>query len=229
LGFAKHQKKKKINPSSSKMAKLFQHFFRLMVQYPFVFMIVWPILCIVVIALGWTVTGDIVNDNIAQQWIPQRGSYANDVAYGVAVQGDRGLGATTIAVMAIARPDRTGDGSSADGLSSSSTNNLFTANRLAQIRARMEAAETVQVSSTPPLGSVWLGRAHCLDILILEISQALVPFPPISTTGWALDFVQERNVRVGRYLFERGGVSVPVALCTTVTARLLSRSALVHG
>jgi hypothetical protein len=137
------------------MAKLLQHFFRLMVQYPFVFMIVWPILCIVVIALGWTITGDIVNDNVAQQWIPQRGSYADDLAYGLAASGgdDRGLGATTIAAMAIARHHRRGDGSAADG-SSSSTNNLFTANRLAQIRARMEAAETVQVSSTPPLGSV---------------------------------------------------------------------------
>lgn len=95
-----------------------------------IFMTVWPIICSIVIALGWITVSDIVNDNVAQQWIPQRGAYAKNLQYGQDVgTWNNGLGATTIAGMAIAR----------DG------GNLFTAKRLELIRARMEAAERVEV------------------------------------------------------------------------------------
>jgi hypothetical protein len=117
-----------------------QDLFRLTVQYPWPFMLFWPIVCGILIALGWTITGDVVNDNVADQWIPKRGHYAADLAYGLSVQGKKdgaGLGATTLAAMAIGRD--------------SNDPNLLTPTRLEQIRARMEAAETVEVRLMKPL------------------------------------------------------------------------------
>jgi hypothetical protein len=122
-----------------------QDLFRLTVQYPWPFMLFWPIVCGILIALGWTMTGDVVNDNVADQWIPKRGDYAADVSYGLSVLGknqDGGLGATTMAAMAIGRD--------------SDNPNLLTPTRLEQIRARMEAAETVEVRvEASTLTSVW--------------------------------------------------------------------------
>lgn len=103
--------------------------FHWMAARPLFFMLLWPSLCILIIALGWGTTENLVEDNVSEQWIPTRGVYAANQRYARSVSGDGGLGATTLAAMAIAR----------DG------GNLFTAERLETIRARMERAETIEV------------------------------------------------------------------------------------
>lgn len=109
--------------------------FRWMAARPLVFMLLWPSLCILVIILGWGTTDNIIEDNVSEQWVPTKGDYAQNLQYAKSVSGDYGLGASTIAAMAIAR----------DG------GNLFTAKRLEMIRARMERAETITVRAEPLL------------------------------------------------------------------------------
>ena len=110
------------------MAQLFHW----MAARPCIFMLFWPALCIAVIVWGWTQTGERVEDQVSAQWIPTRGAFAQAKAYGAEVL-DQGFGATTFAAMAIAR----------DG------GNLYTEDRLNELRDRMQVTERVTVRIIP--------------------------------------------------------------------------------
>ena len=98
---------------------LFHH----MTLHPWAYILFWPTAFALLIGFGWT-RDDIIEDEVGQIWIPQRGAYATDLAYAKSV--DRlGFGASSLAAMAIARDK----------------GNLFTADRLEEIRARMEEME----------------------------------------------------------------------------------------
>ena len=103
--------------------KLFHH----MALHPLPYVIFWPVLFVLLIAFGWS-RDDIIEDDVSKIWIPQSGAYAADVAYARSLKRED-LGATSFAAMAIAR----------DG------GNLFTADRLETIRARMEETERFSV------------------------------------------------------------------------------------
>jgi hypothetical protein len=121
-------------PDIYNIIMVLQFLFRWMAKYPWPFMTIWPAICCIFIGLAWGTIDDIVNDNVAQQWIPQRGAYATNLKYGKRVgTSNNGLGASTISAMAIARDDN---------------NNLLTASRLEQIRARMERVEEIYVRIT---------------------------------------------------------------------------------
>ena len=98
---------------------LFNH----MAMHPRPYMLFWPTVFALLIGFGWT-RDDIIEDEVERIWIPQSDSYAADVAYAKTLDRD-GAGASSFAAMAIAR----------DG------GNLFTADRLEEIRARMEETE----------------------------------------------------------------------------------------
>jgi hypothetical protein len=110
-------------PESVNGTKLFHH----MALHPWPYMIFWPVLFCLLIGFGWT-RDDIIEDDVAKIWIPQSGAYAADVAYARSLGSDA-FEATSFAAMAIAR----------DG------GNLFAADRLETIRARMEQTERSSV------------------------------------------------------------------------------------
>jgi len=94
-----------------------------MVKMPWPYLAIMPLAYILLIYFGWT-QDDYVESNVSEIWIPRSGSYAQDNKY-AARFGKVDLGTSSIAAMAISR----------DG------GNIFTPDRLEEIRARMEAAE----------------------------------------------------------------------------------------
>lgn len=113
---------------------LFHH----MTLHPWAYILFLPSVFALLIGFGWT-RDDIIEDEVGEIWIPQRGAYASDLAYAKSV--DRlGFGASSLAAMAIARDK----------------GNLFTADRLEEIRARMEEMERTFVRR------VWIGHGSSL-------------------------------------------------------------------
>lgn len=102
--------------------------FNLMATHPAFFLIAFPLACAVLIGVGWTRDG-IIEDQVTNIWIPTRGEFAQDLEYAAELGAAESLGSASFAAMAISR----------DG------GNLFTANRLEEIRARMEQTEATTV------------------------------------------------------------------------------------
>jgi hypothetical protein len=109
-----------------KKAWLFHH----MAIMPWPYLIILPAVFVVLIGVGWT-QDSYIEEEVAKIWIPTRGSYAKNIAYAESL-GEGDLATTNFAAMAIAR----------DG------GNLFTEERLEEIRQRMEKAESTTVSSS---------------------------------------------------------------------------------
>lgn len=103
-------------------------FFRFMLKCPLPFLIICPIVFAFLIGFGWSVD-DRVEDKVANIWIPQDGDYAKDQEYAKSYGADD-LGASTFAALSISRDNA----------------NIMTADRLEEIRARMEATENTTVS-----------------------------------------------------------------------------------
>lgn len=103
--------------------------FHLMASNPWPWLIVMPAIYIALIGSGWS-RDDYIEEEVSRIWIPTDGNYYQDQQY--ANSFDRNdLGRTGFAAMAIAR----------DG------GNLFTKERLEEIRARMEKTEASTVRS----------------------------------------------------------------------------------
>jgi hypothetical protein len=113
-------------PAPPKKAWLFHH----MAIMPWPYLFILPAVFVVLIGVGWT-QDNYIEEEVAKIWIPTRGSYAKNVEYAESL-GEGDLAATSFAAMAIAR----------DG------GNLFTEERLQEIRQRMEKAEGTTVSSS---------------------------------------------------------------------------------
>lgn len=107
--------------------------FNLMATHPTLFLIAFPLVCAVMIGWGWTRDG-IIEDQVTNIWIPTKGEFAQDLQYAQDLGAAESLGAASFAAMAISR----------DG------GNLFTTDRLEEIRARMEQTEatTVRIAFT---------------------------------------------------------------------------------
>ena len=103
-------------------------FYRLITRHPIPFTIILPAILIILLAIGWT-QDDIVEEEVNEIWIRKSGSYYEDKEYADSVRGltsTKGRsGTSNFAAMAVAR----------DG------GNMFTANRLEEIRKRMETVE----------------------------------------------------------------------------------------
>jgi hypothetical protein len=107
-----------------KKAWLFHH----MAVMPWPYLFILPAVFVVMIGLGWS-QDDYIEDKVSKIWIATKGGYAKNAEYAESL-GEGDLGATYFAAMAIAR----------DG------GNLFTEERLEEIRQRMEKAESTTVS-----------------------------------------------------------------------------------
>jgi hypothetical protein len=103
-------------------------FFLFMARMPVPFMLILPVVFCFLLGFGWT-TDDKIEQEVADLWIAEDGSYAKDLDYATSI-GVEDLGATSYAALAISR----------DG------GNMLTAERLALVRDRMEAAEGTKVS-----------------------------------------------------------------------------------
>ena len=153
--------------------RLFHH----MALHPWPYMIFWPVLFCLLIGFGWT-RDDIIEDDVANIWIPQSGAYAADVDYARSL-GRANLGATSFAAMAIAR----------DG------GNLFAADRLETIRARMEQTERSSVRSIfISLAVVHCRRRRCYDAHFLKT---------IECTSFFTGRLQWHDLLLGRHLREQ--------------------------
>lgn len=108
--------------------------FALMVKRPWPFIVVIPVILIVFTAVGWT-RDDIIEDYVYNIWTPTRTEFSRDKAYARSLDKAESL-TSTFAAMAVAR----------DG------GNLFTADRLEAIRARMEKVEATTVSDEQAIG-----------------------------------------------------------------------------
>jgi hypothetical protein len=103
-------------------------FFLFMARMPLPFMVILPVVFAFLLGFGWS-TNDKIEQEVAELWIAEDGSYADDLNYASSVGVDD-LGATSYAALAISR----------DG------GNMLTAERLALVRERMESAEGTEVS-----------------------------------------------------------------------------------
>lgn len=106
-------------------------------------MVFLPIILAVLIAVGWT-RDDYVEEEVKNIWIATDGDYHKDTNY-ADQYGKDNLGRTSFAAMAISR----------DG------ENLFTASRLEEIRARMESTEDTTVRLTVIDQRASLGYRSC--------------------------------------------------------------------
>jgi hypothetical protein len=95
---------------------------------PWPYMLVLPIVFVFLIGFGWSIE-DKIEDNVANIWIPESGEHAKDLEYAKELGMDE-FSLSSFAAMAIAR----------DG------GNLFTVERLEEIRSRMEKTEGTTVS-----------------------------------------------------------------------------------
>jgi hypothetical protein len=102
--------------------------FHNMAMMPLPYLIILPAIFVVLIGVGWT-QDNYIEEEVAKIWIPTSGDYAKNIAYAESL-GEGDLATTNFAAMAIAR----------DG------GNLFTEERLQEIRARMEKTESTTVS-----------------------------------------------------------------------------------
>ena len=98
-----------------------------MLKHPLPFLIVVPIAFAFLIGFGWSVE-DRVEDKVANIWIPEDGDYAKDQRYAKSYGADD-LGASTFAALSVSRDNQS----------------IMTADRLEEIRARMEATENTTV------------------------------------------------------------------------------------
>lgn len=97
--------------------------FHAMAKVPVFFMLFWPAVFIVIVYFGWT-KEDIIEDQVNNIWVPQKGQMKKNRDYSDE-NGLDGLQGSSFAAMAIPRDGK----------------NLFTAERLEEVRARMEKAE----------------------------------------------------------------------------------------
>ena len=104
-------------------------FFSFMADFPWPFLLIIPIAYAIVIAFGWT-TDDKVENRIENLWIKDTGSYARDRNYANSL-GVSDLAESAFAAMAISRDRK----------------NILTADRLEEIRERMEQTEATTVRS----------------------------------------------------------------------------------
>jgi len=100
--------------------------FKLITVVPWPFLILVPAVLVVFLAVGWT-RSDIIEQEVANIWIPQRGKLARNKQYASDI-GFEGF-SSGFAAMAISRDGK----------------NLLKEDRLEEIRARMEAAESTTV------------------------------------------------------------------------------------
>lgn len=116
-------------------------FFHFMARMPWPFMVIVPIVFAILIGFGWSVE-DKVETQISQIWIATNGDYAQDQDYAESLGVfDRSM--SSFAAMATSR----------DG------QNILTATRLEEIRARMEATENTVVRchfDTRDILKLWL-------------------------------------------------------------------------
>ena len=104
--------------------------FHSMATMPWPYLFILPAVFVVLIGVGWT-QDNYIEEEVAKIWIPTKGSYAKNIEYAESL-GEGDLATTNFAAMAIAR----------DG------GNLFTEERLQEIRQRMEKAEGTTVRSS---------------------------------------------------------------------------------
>jgi hypothetical protein len=101
--------------------------FHYMASCPAPFLLIIPIVFAFLIGFGWS-QDDIIETKVRNIWIPESGDFAQNIEYAKSWgRGENEM--SSFAAMAVSR----------DG------GNLFTADRLEEIRARMEEIETVQV------------------------------------------------------------------------------------
>ena len=104
--------------------------FAFMAARPLPFILAMPIICIVLIAVGWT-RDDLIEEEVYNIWVPRGSSFYKDRQYAESVGKERSS-TSIFSALAISR----------DG------GNLFTGDRLEEIRARMEYSEGATVSVT---------------------------------------------------------------------------------
>jgi hypothetical protein len=109
-----------------KKSWLFHH----MAIMPWPYLFILPAVFAVLIGVGWT-QDNYIEEEVSKIWIPTKGSYAKNVEYAKSL-GEGELATTNFVAMSIAR----------DG------GNLFTEERLQEIRQRMEKTEGTTVSSS---------------------------------------------------------------------------------
>ena len=124
-------------PAASTTATSSNSWFEVMIQprLIWIFLSILPILWIVFVAVGWS-KEDKVEDSVYKIWTRQRSDYNKDLDYVKEVMKsedaiDQRLGVSSFAALAVSR-----DGS-----------NLFTPERLEEIRTRMEETENTTVST----------------------------------------------------------------------------------
>lgn len=100
-------------------------------RWAWLFMLILPAVWIVFLSLGWT-QDDYVEDSVYNIWSRSGGDYYQDKEYAEDVLGEDNLVTSSFLAMA-----KTRDGN----------DNLFTAERLEEVRARMEKAERATVSN----------------------------------------------------------------------------------
>jgi hypothetical protein len=108
------------SPSSSEEPS---RLFRLMVARPLPFLLFFPILWIVFCSVGWT-RDNRVEDQVYNTWTQKRSAFAKNQEYATSL-GANNLGATTFLATAVSRDGK----------------NLFTEQRLNEIRDRMKLTE----------------------------------------------------------------------------------------
>lgn len=95
------------------------------------FLVILPALWALFVGLGWS-QNDIIEDEVSKIWIATSGDYYKDRQYEKSLDLGDSTAASTFLAMSISRDE----------------GNLFTADRLEEIRSRMETTELITVRTT---------------------------------------------------------------------------------
>lgn len=125
--------------------------FSFMADYPWPFMLLIPLAFLFIIGFGWT-KEDMVQNEIDSMWVEEKGNYARDLKYAMSV-GAYDVESAMLA-MAVSR----------DG------QNIMTADRLEEIRDRMEKTEGTMVRFITVLVYLWRPFVSFLFLLQITIS-----------------------------------------------------------
>jgi hypothetical protein len=117
-------------PSPSAPSSTPHPFFHFMARMPLPFLVLIPVAFAFLIGFGWAIDEKVENE-VAKLWIAQNGDYAKDQEYAKNL-GTDDLSATSFPAIAISRDGK----------------NIMTANRLEEIRSRMESTEGTTVSAS---------------------------------------------------------------------------------
>ena len=135
-----HSPSSLINDHDERKLKRSTALFSFMADFPWPFLVIMPILFAFLIAFGWT-KEDKIEESVEELWIARDGNYAQSKAYAAKYGFDKSP-LSTFTAMAWSRDE----------------GNILTAERLEEIRSRMEATERVMVSdmSVPLIDKVSL-------------------------------------------------------------------------